>query len=71
MARKVEDVSIAFLLGALFARYFLQYPIVYFGWNYLVEYAGYANYKIPGFWVGMLALFVLMMIKSFFIRVVK
>ena len=71
MSRKIEDASIAYLLGMLFARYFLQYPIIYFGWNYLVDFAGYSQYKIPGFWIGMLALFIFMQIKSFFYRLTK
>jgi len=55
---------IVFVLGKLFGLYFMVYPIVYFGYNYIVESVGFPQYAIPGFWLGMLALVLIMLVKN-------
>jgi hypothetical protein len=41
--------KIAHLLGI----YFVAYTIIYLLWNYFVQGIGFAEYQIPGFWIGM------------------
>ena len=45
--------KIAYYLGAIFGTYFLVYPVLYFAYNWFITEIGYAQYQIPGFWVGM------------------
>jgi ABC-type dipeptide/oligopeptide/nickel transport system permease component len=45
--------DLAFVLGKIFGTYFMMYPIIYFAWNFAIEGAGFSQYKIPGFWIGM------------------
>ena len=52
------------LIGALFAVYFFIYPIIYFGWNYIIETLGYSQYIIPGFWFGMLCYALFNVVKN-------
>ena len=56
--------AMAELLGKLFGIYFMFYPIVYFGYNYIVESVGFSEYKIPGFWIGMLGLLLIIMTRN-------
>lgn len=55
---------IAALLGRIFGIYFIAYPIIYFGYNFIVESTGFSQYKIPGFWFGMLGFLVIMLVKN-------
>jgi len=54
----------AHIIGAIFGTYFLVYPILYFVYNYFIEAIGYAQYQIPGFWVGMAGFFLFNVIKN-------
>jgi len=52
-----EQSSIGYILGQIFGLYFIIYPILYFGYNYIAEVMQFT--QIPGFWVGMLGFYIL------------
>ena len=52
----------------LFVLYGIIYPIFYFSWNYLVIAFGYPNAVSPGFFTGMLAFYLIMLVKSILFR---
>jgi len=56
--------AIAEFLGKVFGTYFLIYPILYFVYNWFIVQIGYAQYQIPGFWVGMAGFFLIMVAKN-------
>ena len=48
----------------IIVTYFMGYPIVYFGFNYIMETLKMPQYTIPGFWFGMLCLLIFMIVKN-------
>ena len=56
--------DIMFNLGRLFGTYFLVYPVIYFVYNWFIVQMGFAQYQIPGFWVGMAGFFLLIVAKN-------
>ncbi len=60
----MAEKSPAFYLGALFGTYFLVYPVIYFVYNWFIQEIGYAQYQIPGFWVGMAGYLLFNMVKN-------
>ena len=56
------------LAGLILARYFVLYPIIYFIYNWFIEAAGFPQYVIPGFWIGMAGFAILTVISSLFKR---
>lgn len=45
--------SIAYYIGVIFATYFIVWPVIYFGWNFMMDVTNTPQYYIPGFWLGM------------------
>lgn len=43
------------LLNKLILTYAVLYPIIFFGWNFVVNGFGHPEMVIPGFWLGMVA----------------
>jgi len=60
--------DIAFIMGALFATYFIVYPILYFAYNYVITGLGYPQYIISDFWLGMVCYFIFNIITGGFRR---
>ena len=60
-----------FVLGKIFGTYFMVYPIIYFAWNFAIEGAGFSQYKIPGFWVGMAFFLVFILVFNTLKRLFK
>jgi hypothetical protein len=63
---KHSEDNIWFVLGAIFATYFMLYPIVYFVYNWFIVEIGFSQYAIPSFWVGMAGLYLLLIVRRFF-----
>lgn len=56
--------STAHFIGAIFATYFMVWPVMYFGWNFMMDTINKPEYYIPGFWTGMGFYFLFIIAKN-------
>lgn len=64
----MKDFDFVETFANLFVTYFILYPIMYFGYNFLVSNLDMAEYRIPGFWLGMLGFYLIILSRNLFFR---